>query len=75
MLALGQADELAERVRSKGNKQVILTMKALFDKLYAELDVAPGLAERQNSITESGNGAADVENSDGDKDEDTDMLL
>lgn len=80
MLALGQADELAERVRSKGSRQVILTMKALFDRLYAELDVEPDPAEHENASSESAvpesvEIAAVVENGDGKTDEDTEMLL
>jgi hypothetical protein len=80
LLALGQADELAERVWSKGNKQVIRTMKVLFDKLYADLDVEPVPAEPENlipekAISESVEPPADVETRNGEMNEDTEMQL
>lgn len=90
-MALGQADELAKGEPSKGNKQVIVTMKALFDKLYAKIemdvDIEPAPAEHEDAISENTvpetiepvEAPVEVKNKDdakaGDKDEDTEMLL
>jgi hypothetical protein len=48
---------LAKGEPSKGNKQVIVTMKALFDKLYAKIemdvDSEPAPAEHEDATPEN----------------------